>query len=268
MTNKNLIIWYKGNEIGLNNQVEDASGNDNHGILQGAINIKEDEKEQSLFFDAEAESHILLPTDALAGCDHLTISSWVKPTTLDAWARLFDFGDDQAKNFFFAVNSNVANSNGGRPIVSLTNGNLHQVHSRTDLVSGKWQHIAVTIEDQVATIYINGIETGKNDQINMAPSIYLDGNNYIGKSHFEVDPYYNGALQDFRVYSEALSVAEIRQTMLERMSDEEAVNVVVGALEIVGREMIKEDILMPESFLPGVALEWSSNNEEIGRAHV
>lgn len=259
MTQENLKVWYKGNEFTIENRLKDASGNSNHAKVYGGVSIKE----ESLYLSQQEQGHIILPKGTLEGCNHLTISAWIKPTTLDAWARLFDFGDDRKKNIFFAVNSNVANSNGGRPVLSLTHGNVHQVHSKADLISGKWQHVAIIIEESIATIYLNGVETGRNEQVNIQPSIYTDGFNYIGKSHFDVDPYYNGHIQDFRVYDKALPVEMLREIMLEKMTDEEAVDTVLEALDIPGKDMIKENIILPQTFLPGVELTWISSDENV-----
>ena len=33
---------------------------------------------------------------------------------------------------------------------------------------------------------------------------------YIGRSQFSVDPYFDGAIDDFRVYNRALSATEIQ----------------------------------------------------------
>lgn len=260
MTEKNLILWYKGNEIKKDHMIEDASGNGFHGYVYGDLSVQEEGEKTYLCFNQKAQSYILLPKDILKSCQAVTIAAWIKPTTLDAWARLVDFGMFRDKNLFFALNSNVLNSNGGRPILSFTNENLKQVHSKTDLIVGKWQHVAITIDGKQAIIYINGIETGRHEQLEISPMVYIDGENYIGKSHFDVDPYYNGMMEDFRIYDTTLSKEAICAMMFEKMSDEEAVETVWKTLEIENGYLIKEDIMLSPNVLSGVDISWLSSN--------
>ncbi len=44
-------------------------------------------------------------------------------------------------------------------------------------------------------------------------------NYYLGKSQFDADPYFNGMIDDFRVYDEALSIDDIRDLAAEKFED-------------------------------------------------
>ena len=262
MADKKLVLWYKLDEILKGGIIEDSSGNAYHGEIKGDGAIVED-KTKALSLGEQGEGYITIPKNALKTCKHLTIMAWIKPKTLQAWERLFDFGSIKEKNIFFAVNSNVANSNGGRPVLSLHSGSIEEVHSKLNLISNKWHYVAVTVEENTATIYIDGMQAGVNENISISPSIFTDGENYIGKSHYEQDPYYNGYIQDFRIYEEAFSAEMIRTIMVEKMTTKEVVEVVFEALDIPNRAIVKENIAIPEAFLPGVNMTWESSNEAV-----
>ncbi|MEK5239606.1 LamG-like jellyroll fold domain-containing protein [Paenibacillus sp. FSL L8-0470] len=77
------------------------------------------------------------------------------------------------------------------------------------LPAGEWKHVAVTLTGTQGVLYIDGVEAGRNDHMTLRPSdLGKTKNNYIGKSQF-ADPYFDGLVDDFRIYSRALSAAEI-----------------------------------------------------------
>jgi hypothetical protein len=72
-------------------------------------------------------------------------------------------------------------------------------------------HVAVTIDsvNSVASLYINGQPAGivfgyTNNPSLMGPTT----NNYLGKSQY-ADPYFNGSINEFRIYNVALTAAQI-----------------------------------------------------------
>ncbi len=59
-------------------------------------------------------------------------------------------------------------------------------------------------------MYIDGLVAGTNTAMTLRPSsIGNTANNFIGKSAFAPDPYFDGLVDDFRIYNRALSPTEI-----------------------------------------------------------
>ncbi len=61
------------------------------------------------------------------------------------------------------------------------------------------------------TLYIDGA-VGRDqhrDDVAARPNLGNTANNWIGRSAFTADPYFNGLVDDFRVYNRALTAAEI-----------------------------------------------------------
>ena len=72
-------------------------------------------------------------------------------------------------------------------------------------------HVAVTIDQNKAELYVNGAAAAVSEQIHTY--LWELGNtaqNYLGRSQYSADPYLHGRLADFRLYNRALSAEEIK----------------------------------------------------------
>lgn len=71
------------------------------------------------------------------------------------------------------------------------------------------EHVAVTLSGSTGRMYVDGVQVASNTSMTLKPSSLGNTNlNYIGKSQFS-DPYFNGSIDDFQIYSRALSAGEI-----------------------------------------------------------
>jgi hypothetical protein len=78
------------------------------------------------------------------------------------------------------------------------------------LPTNQWVHVAVTVSGAVGTLYVNGVAVGTNTAMQFAP--FRIGNttqNWIGRSQYPTDPYFNGSVDEFRIYWGALAATEI-----------------------------------------------------------
>ena len=73
-----------------------------------------------------------------------------------------------------------------------------------------WRHVAWTLQPSgVWTVYING--TGVWNASGQAyPQAVNRNSNFLGKSYSAADPYFNGAIDDFRMYQTALSAGAVK----------------------------------------------------------
>jgi rhamnogalacturonan endolyase len=152
--------------------------------------------------------YVSLPTGVVAGVTNVTIATWFNFTSLTTWQRAFDFGTGTTAYMFFTPRSSTnlprfSITTGGNTVEQVINGNA-------GLATGVWIHMAVTISGSVGTLYINGVQVGQNASMTLNPaSLGSTTQNYLGHSQFSTDPYYTGKLDDFRIYSRALSAAEV-----------------------------------------------------------
>jgi enterochelin esterase-like enzyme/regulation of enolase protein 1 (concanavalin A-like superfamily) len=155
-----------------------------------------------------SNNYVTLPTGVVSGLTTCTISAWVYLDTVSTWSRIFDFGASANINMFLTpqCGSGVRFSittNGG--------GSEQQITGSAALPTGVWTHVAVTLNGSLGILYVNGAEVGRNSSMSLNPnSLGSTTQNYIGKSQYP-DPYLDGRVDDFRIYSGVLTVAEVTE---------------------------------------------------------
>lgn len=153
-----------------------------------------------------------LPTGVLNGLTNFTIMGWVKLNSRLAQGRMFDFGTSTAPGSTTGVYMFLTPYNGSNMRFAITtNGfNNEQGINVTALNTGVWTHVAVTLSGSSAKLYVNGVLSGSNNSMTLNPSkLGTTTQNYLGKSQFGPDPYFDGSFDDFRIYNRALTVGEI-----------------------------------------------------------
>ncbi|MFB6341622.1 LamG-like jellyroll fold domain-containing protein [Saccharicrinis sp. FJH62] len=160
-------------------------------------------------FDGGASSYIKLPTDFLSTLNDFTVSTWVKPDAVDTWARVWDFGTNTSYNMFLTGKA----SDGYVRFAIKAGGSEQQIMTTKTIITDEWTHIAVTKSGNTATMYINGETVGQNTSMAIKPSdLGYTENNYVGKSQWP-DPMFRGTIDEFRIYSSAMTKADIVKIM-------------------------------------------------------
>lgn len=161
---------------------------------------------ESLLLDKNKTAYITLPYGINSTLSDFTFACWIKPITIDTWARIFDFGNGENKYMFMSVSDHD-----GKPRFGIKNGGEEEtVISSSGLNKLQWNHLVVSKKDSVVTIYINGKKTASNEHISISPDVFGNLNaNYIGKSQFNVDPYLNAYIDELRIYNQALNEKQI-----------------------------------------------------------
>jgi DUF1680 family protein len=151
--------------------------------------------------------YVALPAGVVSGLADFTVACWVNPSQLPTWSRVFDFGTGTTDYMFLTVNA------GSGPRFAITTsgpGGEQQLNSSTELPAATWSHLAVTKAGSTATLYLNGTAVATNASMTLTPSsLGSTPNNWIGRSQFG-DPDLNGSVDEFQIYSRALSAAEVK----------------------------------------------------------
>jgi cysteine-rich repeat protein len=161
--------------------------------------------------------YVLLPgaVSALAP-DAVTIACWVLLHTSSAEARLFDFGVDASTSMFLTPQHGGFLSLGGDVEFQISHGATSQqsIESTSALSPGIWHHVAVVLRSgspYTGSLYIDGALAAMNTGMTLHPSdLGMTINNWLGRSTTSTsDPYLDALLDDFRIYSRALTDSEI-----------------------------------------------------------
>ena len=189
----------------------DASGLGWHGTTVNDPAWGAGKLANALDFTGNASQYATLPTGVIDGLTHTTIMAWIKlngtPTT---WQRVFDFGTG-TNNYMFLSTQYGTGGNANKlrfAIRTLTVGE-EIINSASITPLGEWAHVAVVLSGSVGRLYLNGVQVGANNAMTLTPSsLGSTTQNYLGKSQWN-DPYLNAAIDDFRIYSRAMSEEEI-----------------------------------------------------------
>jgi len=190
------------------NVANDSSGFNNAGAITNAAwsTDSPDNKGCSLSFDGAGDYVDAGNGGSLKISNAITISAWIKPNSLQT-AGLVD------KNRFSEWNIHLAGSNLVRFEGHDGSGNGVTFTSASQVPVGKWTFVAVVYgnaDGSLKKIYFNGVE--QSITIGSAGTGGLSsGVNrvFLGKLHDNV--YFNGFMDDVRIYSRALNSAQIQQ---------------------------------------------------------
>ena len=181
----------------------DASGRFN-GALNGGAAIQSDPTRGNVLSLSGAGQYVSLPAGASA---FRTFMGWVKWNGGAAWQRVFDFGNDT--NGYTMLTPMAANGKCRRNISIDSTGGEEIEDAPAALPTGVWTHVAVATDGQSGTLYINGSPAATNLSMDLISADVGGTNNFFGKSNWPLDPYFNGEFSSFRLFSTALTAAQI-----------------------------------------------------------
>ena len=191
---------------GSGTQAADSSGNQHNAVLvNGAWGAGKTGSAVSL---NGSNAYVSLPDDLVTDLADCTIAAWVYWNGGNAWQRIFDFGASMGRYMYLTPGTNTGSL---RFAITTNNGVGEQgFTTSTGLPVKQWVHVAVTLAGATATLYVNGVAVGSNNTMTTAPFRMGPTNqNWLGRSRYPNDPYFNGLIDDFRIYHGVLTQAEI-----------------------------------------------------------
>jgi len=154
--------------------------------------------------DLDGTNHsVTLPAGA-ANSDDITIATWVNWDGGGQWQRIYDFGNGTGQYLFL-----TPNSGGGTLRFAIKNGGAEQILETTQLPTGQWRQVVVTLAGNTGRLYVNGVQVATSGTMTINPSDFNPTVNYIGDSQFANDPLFNGRVDGLYIYNYALSPAQV-----------------------------------------------------------
>jgi len=165
------------------------------------------------------EQYVELPPGCLDGLTDATFDAWIDWAPADgtnaqsSWQRIFDFGESAASGVGTYIFSSPRVTNATGPArVSFTSsmGSANQIYANGPALEGGPHHFTVVVDDtnDHLSLYVDGL-LGSTVLFAGALSDIQDSSCYLGRSHFTDDPYFAGALDEFRIHAIAFSAADV-----------------------------------------------------------
>jgi len=198
----------------FNGNAHDTSGNGFHGVVQGATPAADrfGNPNSAYAFDGKDDWIVVAPPPRLTNVE-LTVSVWVRynATKFEGWWHdciiCQDDGDDNDRSRrIFQL------STSGDWVCWHRMGEVPDLCSIEPVVPGVWYHLAAVFENGVHKLYVNGV---LNASRRHRLGAHAEEPLHIGrKGTPETDFYFNGAIDDIRMYDRALGEAEIQSLLV------------------------------------------------------
>jgi hypothetical protein len=199
----------------------DVTGNGNDGTLEGNPQWVAGKIGGALEFDGTNYVDCGDQDILNFGTNDWTVAAWIKTTQPDPdRGTIFANGSDNSGGIRFTLATHEANPNH----ITLTtddNSTKSQALGQTVVNDGEWHHVAGMREGTTTSVFVDGVLDGTNtvpDGYNLSGSSQADA--YIGAidgaadATVALEKFYNGIIDDVRVYDTALTEDEL-QTVME-----------------------------------------------------
>jgi len=208
-----LLIHYRFDQFETS-RAEDSSGNDLHGTFGGTTLPVETAGHlgSALALDSAQQQFVAMPPYVLRNRGSVSVACWLKLARAVAWDRLFDFNHGTDTWWFFSPtgwNSNTGNF-GTRMALRTSSVQPVELQLTSTLPIQSWHHVAIVLSRPHLQYYQDGELAGAlNDLPIGSDALGETSENWIGRSVFAADPYLSAAIDDFRVYTGALTASEV-----------------------------------------------------------
>ena len=152
-----------------------------------------------------------LPDGIVQDCDDLTVAAWVRLDSNPTWGRIFDFGNDTGTNLFLTpAANNPSTLRFALKVPGIHDGLEAQISYAYSFPIGVWTHVAVVLEGNLGTLYVDGLPVAANSNMLANPSdMGATLNNFLGDSQYSADPTLDGAIDELEIACRAYSAQEI-----------------------------------------------------------
>lgn len=178
---------------------------------------------RALDFDG-TNDYVLVPSnDALKTTTAITLEAWIKPRSFEQWESIISFAQDNGGNesgydfswvdgklrFRCAVVNMPTNQWNGNPGAALIPDN-------------EWVHVAGVYDGAQVRMYVNGVLIESQNRTGAIDWEFAPVDFRIGAFHDDNENYYyDGQIDEVRVWNTARSTEEIREAMCHKLAGNE-----------------------------------------------
>lgn len=228
--------WTFDTNMVVNNTALDSSESNLYGVLNGNSTLTAGKLGQALVFDGTTTSVFVAPDSRLALAQDLTLAAWIKTQNSTRTETVISKYNASGSEDGYIVETTpdgyLQLRLGGQNVA----GNRDILDGTNKINDGQWHHIAVIIRPaQDVMFYIDG---GLSSVDYLTITGGATGTGFgIGGPTF-ISNYFTGSIDDVRVYTRALTSAEIAQLFGS------------SVITVAGGEHLYNGIVMPKNFPP------------------
>ena len=200
-----LIAAY-GFEEGAGTTTADATGLGHTGTVSGATWTTAGKNGKALSYNGVNSFVSAADANDLDLTNGVTLEAWVRPSSLSGWSTVV-MKEGTATTLAYSLYANDGNP---WPTITIRVGADQEAIGTSQLALNTWTHLAATYDGATLRLYVNGVQVGTRAQTgNMlvsARTLRIGGNSVWGE-------YFDGVIDDVRIYNRALSATEITTDM-------------------------------------------------------
>jgi carboxypeptidase T len=199
----------------------DRSGRDNHLVDNNTVGSSLGQVGLAADFESDQSEYLSISNEAQNGLDissSLTLVGWMNPERIERWQILAGKYEWGVNNRGYRLDLRPGNCVGFivSPDGSFINGYLLEAHPSFTLSPGTWYHVVGVFDAQARTlsVYLNGELVASRSvtygQVYNTSAPFMLG---ADLESGQATQYFDGRLDEWRIYSRALSQSEIANLM-------------------------------------------------------
>jgi glucose/arabinose dehydrogenase/PKD repeat protein len=239
-----LVAAYSFNE-GAGTVVADASGNGNSGTASATTWSSAGKFGSALSFTAAQRAFVAVADSATLHLTSLTLEAWVKPVSVSGSWRTVLF-KERSGGMAYAL---YANNDADRPVGQVYTSGEQSAPGSSLVPSGTWTHLATTYSAGTLKLFVNGTQVSSvpvpGAVVSSTGPLKIGGNAIW-------DEWFDGLIDEVRVYNRALAAAEIQTDMATPIGEDSTPPTAPTGLAVTQRG--------PTS----IALSWNAAVDNVG----
>ncbi len=239
-----LLAAY-GFDAGSGTAVADASGNNNNGTLANGTWSAAGRFGGAISFNGTSTWVSVPNATSLNPTTAVTMEAWVNPVAVNNWRTVLF--KEQTGNLTYGLYSNTSSN---RPNAQVfVSGSDRNVNGTAAVAANTWTHLAATYDGANVRLFVNGTQVATIAQTGaLATStgvLHIGGNAVWGE-------WYQGLIDEVRIYNRALSAAEIQADMVTSVGNQDT------------SPPTAPSAVTPTIGLNSVALTWTGSTDNVG----
>src|SRR4051812_5787016 len=199
-----LVAAY-GFDEGSGTTTADQSGNGNTGALSNTLWSASGKYGNALSFNGSNARVNVNDSTSLHLTNGFTLEAWVRPNALNDWHTVV-----LKERTGYYAEALYANTDTQRPSGHVFTTSDHDLRGTSKLPVAAWSHLAATYNGSTLALWVNGTQVASQAATGTIASntgpLRIGGNAIWGE-------YFNGLIDEVRVYNRALSATEIQGDM-------------------------------------------------------